>query len=53
MREVEKFLKVSRATVYNLMETGQLSYVKIGKSRRIPWDSVKRMVARNTIIART
>jgi excisionase family DNA binding protein len=47
IKEVGKFLKVSRATIYSLMESGQLSYVKIGKSRRIPWDAVKQLIARN------
>jgi excisionase family DNA binding protein len=51
IQEVEKFLKVSRATIYSLMESGQLSYVKIGKSRRIPWDAVKQLILRNTITA--
>lgn len=30
------FLGVSRSTVYLLMETGRLPYVKIRRSRRIP-----------------
>jgi excisionase family DNA binding protein len=30
------FLGVSRSTLYNLMTTQQLAYVKIGKARRVP-----------------
>lgn len=34
--EASKFLGLSRSQVYCLMETGQLVYVKLGRSRRIP-----------------
>ena len=34
--ESASYLGVSRSTVYMLMETGRLPYVKIGRSRRIP-----------------
>lgn len=30
------FLRLSKATIYQLMETGRLQYAKIGRSRRIP-----------------
>lgn len=32
----KNFLKISRTSVYGLMESGDLPYVKIGKRRRIP-----------------
>ena len=34
--EVAKFLSVSRSTVYEAMERGELQYVKLGRSRRVP-----------------
>jgi excisionase family DNA binding protein len=36
LREAEQFLSLSKAKLYNLMETGQLVFAKFGKSRRIP-----------------
>lgn len=36
IKEAARFLNLSRAMIYKLMETGQLRYVKIGRSRRIP-----------------
>jgi excisionase family DNA binding protein len=34
--DAEKFTRLSRSTLYQLMETGKLPYVKIGRCRRIP-----------------
>jgi excisionase family DNA binding protein len=34
--EAAEFLRVSRASLYVLMETGELAYAKFGKCRRIP-----------------
>ena len=31
-----RFLAVSRATAYRMMETGELPYVRLGHCRRIP-----------------
>jgi len=42
-----EFLSVSRTTVYGLMETGQLRYVKIGKARRIPRRALVELAAAN------
>lgn len=42
-----EFLAVSRTTVYGLMETGQLRYVKIGKARRIPRRALVELAAAN------
>jgi excisionase family DNA binding protein len=50
--EAQEFLKVSRATVYKLMETGQLAYVKIGGSRRIPWKALHQLVERSLFEAK-
>jgi len=34
--EAARFLKLSRAKVYMLMDAGELAYAKFGRSRRIP-----------------
>ncbi len=31
-----KFLSLSRTTIYDMMESGDLPYVKFGRSRRVP-----------------
>ena len=46
---VAKFLAISRSKVYQLMESGQLPYVKLGKSRRVRWADVLKLVDDNTI----
>ena len=43
--EVARYLAVSRSTVYQLMESGQLPYVKLGRCRRIHWDDVHTLLA--------
>ena len=47
--EAAKFLAVSRAKVYQMMTAGELDYVKLGKSRRVPWDAVEAVVEKNTV----
>ncbi len=34
--EAVAFLRLSRSTVYALMDAGELAYVRIGRARRIP-----------------
>lgn len=46
--EAATYLSVSRSTVYNLMDSGQLRWVKIGKSRRVRWEDVEKLIADNT-----
>jgi excisionase family DNA binding protein len=36
VKEASGFLNLSRGMIYKLMETGQLRYVRIGRTRRIP-----------------
>ncbi len=36
VREAEDFLRLSRSSVYALMDHGELAFVKLGRSRRIP-----------------
>jgi excisionase family DNA binding protein len=40
-----KYLRLCRATVYGLMESGALAYAKFGRSRRIPWRALKEYAA--------
>jgi excisionase family DNA binding protein len=48
---VGAYLGISRSKVYALMDDGSLPYVKLGKSRRVPWEAVLRLVEANTISA--
>lgn len=36
VEEARQFLRVSRSTLYELMDNGQLAFVKFGRNRRIP-----------------
>jgi excisionase family DNA binding protein len=44
--EVAEALGIGRTAVYELMRSGELRSVKIGKSRRIPTEAVGALVAR-------
>ena len=45
---VGSLLAVSRSAVYNLMATGKLRYVKIGRNRRISRAELLGLIARST-----
>jgi excisionase family DNA binding protein len=45
--EAASFLRISRASLYSLMGSGELSFVKLGRSRRIPKRAVQDLAARN------
>lgn len=49
VREAAKVLSVSRSKVYQLMDSGSLPYVKFGKSRRLKFADVERLIEQNTI----
>jgi excisionase family DNA binding protein len=36
VEEARAFLRVSRSTIYSMMGSGTLRYVRLGRSRRIP-----------------
>ncbi len=42
--EAARFLSVSRGSLYDLLTTGQLASVHIGRSRRIPLGEIRRYV---------
>ena len=41
-----EFLSISRSKLYELMDNGELPFVKIGRSRRIPRQAVVELAAR-------
>ena len=47
--DVARFLGLSRSRVYSLMDAGQLAYVKIGRSRRIPHRAVVELAAKSLV----
>jgi len=40
VREAAAYLHLSRATIYGLMDSGELKYAKFGGARRIPWTAL-------------
>ena len=42
------YLAMSRAALYSLMDKGALKYIKIGKSRRIPWTALVQLAEHGT-----
>lgn len=45
VEEASRFLSLGRSKLYSLMDAGELTYAKIGKARRIPWQAVRRLAA--------
>jgi excisionase family DNA binding protein len=45
--EAVRFLRISRSTLYELMESGRLQYVKLGRSRRVPRRALVALAAGN------
>jgi excisionase family DNA binding protein len=43
--EAARFLGISRAKLYQMMDSGELPYCKLGRNRRIPWAAVKALAA--------
>ena len=46
VKEAAEFLRLSRSSVYALMDHGELAFVKLGRSRRIPRRAVIDLAAR-------
>lgn len=44
-----QFLGVCRSKLYSLMDRGELSFVKIGKSRRIAKAELLKLIQRHTV----
>ena len=51
VRDVVQFLGVSRTQVYRMMDRGILPYVKLGKSRRVPWQAVLDLAKENLVVS--
>ena len=49
VRQVADRLSLSRSTIYALMDRGRLPHVKLGRSRRIRWDDVLKLIETNTV----
>jgi excisionase family DNA binding protein len=49
--EAERFTKLSRSLLYQLMGKGELPYVKIGRARRIPHRALLELAAKNLVTA--
>ena len=47
VHEAAEFLKLSRSRLYELMDAGELAYVKIGRSRRVPRRGVVELATRS------
>jgi excisionase family DNA binding protein len=47
--EVAAMLSLSRSKVYQLMESGELPYVKIGRSRRVKHTTVLRFIEQKVV----
>jgi excisionase family DNA binding protein len=50
--EVARRLNVSRAFAYSLMDRGELPYVKLGGTRRVPAEAVSQLIESNTVAAK-
>jgi excisionase family DNA binding protein len=45
LEEVERFLGVSRSTVYKLLSSGRLPSCKVLGARRVPWAALRELAA--------
>lgn len=52
-RQAAELLSIGRSSVYQLMRTGQLPSLKIGRSRRIPLQEVAAFVSRSSKAAQS
>lgn len=43
------FLSLSRAAFYNLMDSGQVASIHIGRARRVPLAELRRFVSRSLV----
>ena len=46
---VAKHLSLSRSKLYQLMDSGRLPYVKLGRCRRIRWSDVEALVQQSIV----
>lgn len=48
VQQAAAYLALSRTEIYTLMYAGQLSYVKVGRARRIPYEALVEWVRAHT-----
>ena len=46
VQEAAEFLRLSRSSLYTMMDSGELAFVKLGRSRRIPKRALVELAAR-------
>jgi excisionase family DNA binding protein len=46
VQEAAEFLRLSRSSLYAMMDAGELAFVKLGRSRRIPKRALVELAAR-------
>jgi excisionase family DNA binding protein len=46
LTEAGEYLCLSRATLYKIMDAGELAYARFGRSRRVPWAALKEYAAK-------
>ena len=49
--EASVYLALSRSTIYGMMDAGQLPYVKLGRSRRIPRQALIELARGHLVVA--
>jgi excisionase family DNA binding protein len=49
IEEAQEYSRLSRSSLYNLMETGQLVYTKIGRRRLIPFRALVELAQRGLV----
>jgi excisionase family DNA binding protein len=49
VKDASDFMSLSRSTIYELMDKGELRYAKIGKSRRIPWAALEELAEKSMV----
>ena len=47
--QVADYLALSRSKVYQLMHSGRLPYVKLGRCRRIRWADVEALITESRV----
>lgn len=49
IRDVTRYTRLSRTTVYGLMDSGQLVYAKIGRRRLVPRKELEDLIRKSTV----
>jgi excisionase family DNA binding protein len=49
IREAQDYTRLSRATLYSLMDKGELVYTTIGRRRLIPYQALVELAARKLV----